>query len=236
MKKELPNKRTSGGKSLNATRVITTTIGVLFGFSGMNHGFFEVLQGNTPTSGFVIHAIGEAQRFWPLGTEEAFTIIPNFLISGVLSMLLGLIIIIWSLRFIHTKHGPTVFLLLFILLFLFGGGIGQVAFFLPAWAFATRMNKPLNWWRKVLPENIRPFLSRLWPVVLIVSSISMLIGLEIAIFGFVPGMNEPEYLQNTAMYFIFSSVLLNVIAYIAGFGHELYRHDNKSLLKEDVYA
>jgi hypothetical protein len=236
MKQEVPNKRTSARNSLNATRVITTTIGVLFGISGMNHGFFEVLQGNTSTNGVVITAIGEAQRFWPLGTEEAFTIIPNFLISGLLSMFLGLIIIIWSVRFIQTKHGPSVFLLLFILLFLFGGGIGQVAFFLPAWAFATRMNKPLNWWQKILPENIRPFLSNLWPVVLIISSIMMLIGLEIAIFGFVPGMSEPERIQNTAMYLIFSSALLNVVAYVAGFGHELCRHDNKSVLKEESHA
>jgi hypothetical protein len=236
MKRELPNNRTTARNPLNAIRVITATIGVLFGFSVMNHGFFEVLQGNTPTNGIVIPAIGEAQRFWPLGTEEAFTIIPNFLVSGVLSMVLGFIVIIWSLRFIHTKHGPTVFVLLFTLLFLFGGGIGQVAFFLPAWAFSTRMNKPLTWWRNVLPENIRPFLSKLWPVVLIISSISMLVALEIAIFGFVPGISEPELIQNTAMYFIFSSALLNVIAYIAGFGHNLRHHDNKNLLREESYA
>ncbi len=97
--------------NLNATRVTATVIGVFFGlFSGINHGLFELLQGNTPTDGLVINAIGEAQRFWLEGTEPAFTIIPNFMITGILSMIVGLAIIVWSLWFLPSKHGRTVFL------------------------------------------------------------------------------------------------------------------------------
>jgi hypothetical protein len=271
MKKEVLDKEKSSFYNLNATRVIVTTIGVIFGFAGFNHGFFEFLQGNTPTDGLIIQAIGEAQRFWVLGTEEAFTIIPNFLISGLLSMVLGLTIVIWSLRFIQTTYGRTVFLVLFILLFLaacrrktsevfndifvgtvtwiiqpiwrqnhllklpksgkislsdrllVGGGIGQIFFFIPAWAFATRINKPLTWWKKVLPRSIWPFLSNLWIVTLILSSIAILIGLEIAIFGFFPGMTNPENIQNTGLILVLISAILNIISFIAGFGHELRR-------------
>src|SRR5512140_1042840 len=175
---------------VDATRVTATTVGVIFGLSGMNHGFFEFLQGNIPTGGLVLQAIGPAQRFWESGTEEAFSIIPTFLASGLLSMLVGFIIVIWSLWFMQSKHGPEVFLGLFIVLFLVGGGIGQIAFFVPAWAFATRMHKPLSWWRKVLPGSIRPFLSGLWLVTLILATLAILIGLEIAIFGLVPGMTD----------------------------------------------
>jgi hypothetical protein len=210
---------------LDATRVIVTTIGVIMGFAGFNHGFFEFLQGKTPTGGLLIQAIGEAQRFWVLGTEDAFTIIPNFLISGLLSMALGLTIVIWSLWFIQSKRGRTVFLALFILLFLVGGGIGQVAFFIPAWAFATRMGKPLTWWRKALPASTWPFLSRLWMVTLILSSLVMLMGLQIAIFGFAPGMSDPERIQSTGLMLVLISAILNVVSFIAGFGHELLRID-----------
>jgi hypothetical protein len=213
----------SSFQDLNATRVIATTIGVVLGLSGINHGFFEFLQGDTPTNGLVIQAIGEAQRFWELGTEEAFTILPNFLVSGILSMLVGLTIVIWSLWFIQTKHGRTVFLGLFILLFLVGGGIGQIALFIPAWAFATRMDKPLTWWKEVLPRSLWPFLSKLWVITLVLSSIAILIGLEIAIFGYFPGLTNPEAIQNTAMIFVLVSALLNIITFIAGFGHELRR-------------
>jgi hypothetical protein len=58
-------KMTTQMHNLNETRVTVTTIGVIFGLAGFNHGFFEFLQGNTPTDGLIIQALGEAQRFWP---------------------------------------------------------------------------------------------------------------------------------------------------------------------------
>ena len=56
---------------------IVSTLGVLFGISGMIHGFFETLQGNTPTNGLIIFAIGEANRMWIHGNKPAFTLIPR---------------------------------------------------------------------------------------------------------------------------------------------------------------
>ena len=210
--------------NLNATGVIAATIGVFFGlFSGVNHGFFEILQGNKSTNGLLISAIGEGQRFWLEGHEPAFTIVPNFMITGILSVIVGGAIVIWSVRFLPTRHGRTVFLGLFILSFLVGGGIGQVFFFLPAWAFATRMNKPLTWWRKILLRRSWPFLSKLWPGTLVLATVVMLVGVEIAIFGYFPGLAEPEAIQNTAMLFVFSSAALYVISFIAGLGHDLRR-------------
>lgn len=218
------NSEWSSFDNLNATRVIATTIGVFFGlFSSVNHGFFEILQGNKPTDGFLIHAIGEGQRFWPLGTEDAFTLIPNFMVTGVASMVVGIAIIVWSIWFLPGKHGRSVFLGLFILSFLVGGGIGQVFFFIPAWAFATRMGKPLSCWRKVMPRRTWPFLFKLWPVALVLATMVMVIGLEMAIFGYFPRLTEPETIQNTAMLFVLLSAILYVISFIAGIGHELRR-------------
>ena len=213
----------TGFEQVNATRVIATTVGLIFAISGMNHGLFEALQGSKPTGGLFIQAIGDAQRFWPLGTEDAFTIVPNFLATGVLAMLVGLAIIIWSIRFLPSRRGRVVFLGLFVLLFLVGGGIGQLAFFIPAWAFATRIGKPLTWWGKVLPPGVRPFLSRSWAVTLALSSIAILIGLEIAVFGYVPGMTDPERIQAVALLFVLASAILNIITFIAGLGHDLLR-------------
>jgi hypothetical protein len=55
---------------------------------------------------------------WPHGNEPAFTLIPNFLVTGIAAMIVGLIVIVWSLFFVQKQRGPTVFLLLFILLLL----------------------------------------------------------------------------------------------------------------------
>jgi hypothetical protein len=229
MKARNANQKPTSTHNLNATHFNAATIGALFGlFSGMNHGFFEILQGNQPVSGTLIQAIGPDQRFWSNGTEEAFTLLPTYLSTGIASMLVGLVIVVWSLRYLPSRHGRTVFLALFILSFLVGGGIGQVAFFIPAWAFATRMGKPLSWWRSVLPGKTWPLLSMLWPVLLGLATLAFLVGLEIAIFGIFPGINAPETLQNLAMVLVFSAALGYVLAFIAGFGHDLQRIETAS--------
>lgn len=215
----------------SATQIIAATVGVFFGlFSSINHGVFEILQGNKPTNGFLINAIGEGQRFWVEGTEPAFTLIPNYMFTGIAAILVGLAIIVWSIWYLPTKHGRTVFLGLFMLSFLVGGGIGQAFFFIPAWAFATRMGKPLTWWRKALPRKIWPFLSKLWMVFLVLATITMLIGLEMAVFGYFPGISNTEEFMNTNMMFVFGSAILYVIAFIAGFGHDLLNQETNKLI------
>ena len=40
-------------REISATRVIVSTLGVLLALGGMDHGLFEVFQGNKPTRGFL---------------------------------------------------------------------------------------------------------------------------------------------------------------------------------------
>jgi hypothetical protein len=204
-----------------ATQTIVSTMGVFLGLSGMNHGFFETLQGTVPTPGLIVQAIGPAQRFWIHGTEEAFTFLPNFLLTGLAAMLVGLAIIVWSVGFIHTRHGPAVFLLLCICLFLVGGGIGQVVFFIPAWAVSTRIHKPLTWWRKVLPAGARPVLAKIWPFSVSLGSFCFLVALEIAIFGFMPGLSDPEQILYTCWYFLLAAWLLYLLSFVSGFASDI---------------
>ena len=143
-----------------ATRANVATLGTIFGLSGMNHGFFEALQGNVPTGGLFISAIGEAQRMWPHGAEFAFTLIPNFLLTGIAAMIVGLALVAWSLGSVHRKSGPTVFLLLFILLLLVGGGVAQLLFFPFLWLVATRINQPLAWWQRGLSVQAQARLAK----------------------------------------------------------------------------
>jgi hypothetical protein len=96
-----------------ATKIIVSTIGVLLSLAGLDHGFFEILQGSQPTKGLVIQAIGPAQKMWHYGTEEAFSIVPNFLVTGILAILVSLAILVWSVRFIF-GGGWGMFLLTFV--------------------------------------------------------------------------------------------------------------------------
>lgn len=208
-----------------ATRINVATVGAIFGLSGMTHGFAETLQGNTPTGGLFIYAIapGSSWTRWADGGEAAFTIVPNFLATGILAMLVGLAIIVWSLGFVQRRSGPTVFLLLFVLLFLVGGGIGQVVFFLPAWAVATRIHAPLTWWRRALPAGLRHGLALAWPALLTVASAVMLVALAFAIFGAIPGVADMERALNITLSLVGAALLGFLLAFVAGFATDIAR-------------
>lgn len=205
----------------NATRKTIATLGTIFGISGISHGLFEVLQGYAPTGGFIIAAIGETHRMWPHGNEYAFTLMGNFLATGIAAMMIGLCLVVWSLYFVHGKHGPSVFLLLFILLFLFGGGIAQIIFFPFYWIVATRINKPLVWWRTIMPFRLRKVLGKLWPWSLVLSATLMLFALAVAVTGFIPGVNDPDTVLSimlTSLVVAMASIALSIVA---GFARDI---------------
>lgn len=204
-----------------ATLVIVATLGVIFAIGGFGHGFFEALQGYTPTGGLVIDAIGETHRMWAHGNEPAFTVIPNFLVTGIAAMAVSLAVIVWCAGFLHKKSGPLVFLSLFILLFLVGGGIGQVLFFTILWAFATRIRKPLAWWRKVFPAGLRGVLAKAWLPCLTISSLLILYALQIAIFGWVPGISSPDTISLVMVSALGAGLVFLILAFISGFAYDI---------------
>jgi hypothetical protein len=204
-----------------ATRTIVTALGTIFGISGMSHGFFEILQGNIPTGSLFISAIGEDQRMWPHGNEYAFTLIPNFLITGIAALLVGLAIIVWSLGFIHKKNGPTILILLFVLLLLIGGGVAQLLFFPWIWLVSTRINTHLIWWRKILPAKIQKPLGKVWLWCLLIGSVLLVFVLEIGVTGFVPAVNDPETVLSVMLLCLVAEAVVLPLTFIFGFAHDI---------------
>ena len=205
----------------NATRTTVATLGTIFGLSGMNHGFFEILQGNIPTGGVFISAIGEAHKMWPHGNEMAFTLIPNFLISGIAAVTVGLALIIWSLGFVQRKNGAVVLLLLFILLLLVGGGVAQVLFFPWIWLAATRIHQPLTGWKKILPARVLKPLGKVWLGLLIICAALWVFVLVIATTGYVPGITDPDAVLTVMLIGLGLQILVLPLTFISGFAHDL---------------
>jgi hypothetical protein len=206
-----------------ATHINVMTIGVIFGIAGMTHGFGEILQGNTPTGGVFINAIGAGSSWsrWTEGGEAAFTLIPNFLLTGIFAVSVGLAIVIWSLGFVHKEQGPFVFLLLFVLLFLVGGGIGQVLFFIPAWTVAREINKPLTSWRRLFPVRLRRFLAHLWPWLLGAAALLISVALIIAVFGYLPGVTDMDRVLNITLSMVGAALIGFLLAFVAGFARDI---------------
>ena len=168
----------------HATKTVASTFGVLVGLAGIQHGIFEMLQGNVATNDFMIDAIGPEQMFWEYATETALTIIPNFLITGIFAVIFGLLVTIWSWAFIERKYGAWIFGLLSLILWLVGGGFAPILMALFAFIAAIKIKSSLSWWRNHLPISLGNFLSKLWSWSLIVYVLVFVFGVEIAIFGY----------------------------------------------------
>jgi len=172
-------------------RRVAAAAGVCVGISGLDHGFFEVLRGNTPISGLVIQAIGPEQQMWESGTEEAFTVVPNFLITGILAMVVGIAMIVWSVACLDRPRADRWYLTLGLLMFVVGGGIGMLVFLLLGWAIARRIHRPAAWWGRVLPGALERIFARTWRGAIGVAGLLYGVALEIAIVGYVPGVADP---------------------------------------------
>jgi hypothetical protein len=206
-----------------ATHTLASTLGVLVGIGSIEHGILECLQGSRPTAGLIVNALGSGHSWtvWKQGGEGAFTLLPNFLASGIVASLIGVAMIVWALGFIHSRRGPIVFLALGVASFLTGGGVAQVVLFILTWGVATRILAPLVFWRRVQPGSARPLLSPLWPRTLTASTILFLVALEIAIFGYVPGVSDPVQILHINWAILGAAVVLYVVSVCSGFAQDV---------------
>ena len=121
---------------LSKTRVAASALGIFSGLGGASHGPGEILQGNIAPNGLVIEA-------WPelatLAGEPAMTIIPSFLVTGILTVIFGLIVAVWAAKFVHRKNGGLVLILLSIIMLLVGGGLFPPVFGVAAGIIGTRI-------------------------------------------------------------------------------------------------
>jgi hypothetical protein len=182
----------------HATRVLASTLGLLVGIGSIEHGLLECLQGYRPTPGVIVDALAAGYRWtaWKDGGEGAFTLIPNFLITGLVATLLGVLIILWSLWRLHARSGPAIFLILGMASFLTGGGVAQIALIVFTWAVATCIHGSLAFWRRAIPRRLRRVIATFWPWTLGASVLLFLAALEIAVLGYAPGIrNESELLH-----------------------------------------
>lgn len=188
--------------------------GVLVGLGGIIHGVAEVLQGNRPTEGLLLDSIG------------AFTLIPNYLATGVAAIFVGLAVLVWTIGFIRTKHWATVFLILSIALFLTGGGVAQVFLFLVAWGVGTQIHQPLTWWRKTLSEPFRKQLAKWWGLSFAAGYFFMFVGVAIWLVLTPPGAT---YKDPVMQYVCWASLLIGLVfqffTIISGIARDIERQN-----------
>lgn len=129
-----------------ATRIIAASFGAFAGFGGLEHGYFEILQGNVQPPSIMIASMGAPcvpEKVWHL-CEPAMTILPNFLMTGILSMLLGAATMVWATAFVQRPKGGVILALLCLGLLLFGGGIFPPLIGIVGGLIGTKINTPVR--------------------------------------------------------------------------------------------
>ena len=155
-----------------ATKTVAMWFGIAAGIAGLEHGYFEILQGNTRPASLAFPSMGppcDPEVIWN-ACEPAMSILPNFLITGILAMLLGLAMIVWSAAFVQRKHGGLVLILLSVALLLFGGGFFPPLIGIIGGAAGTRINRPVSG----NPGSVTRFAAKLWPWPLVVLMVWLL--------------------------------------------------------------
>jgi hypothetical protein len=188
---------------------------VLAGLLGMEHGFFETLQGNLTPPSVVISAMGppcQANRVWN-GCEPAMTIIPSFFVTGVLAIIVGVIVLAWAAAFVQRRNGGSVLMLLSITLFAVGGGFASAQVGIIAGVAGVWIGAPFTWSRAHLPVNSPRFLASLWPW--------SLIAYVVWFPGeWILGYFFNTYLLNLGLVSLFFDLGLGLLAVMTGFAHD----------------
>jgi prolipoprotein diacylglyceryltransferase len=124
---------------VGAVRAAASIIGVVSGLLGAFHGYNEILQGSTVPSGILINAVGPPCQ--GNGCYPAMTIVPNFLYSGVLAVIVSLVILLWAAGFVQRKNGGLILIVLSVVQLLVGGGFLPPLLGIVAGAVGTRIKK-----------------------------------------------------------------------------------------------
>lgn len=168
----------------SAIHVVAATFGIVVALAGIEHGVGEILQGSVPPPALVFESWPDAEFLEVLTGEPAMSVIPNLLISGVLTVFFSLAIVAWSITALGTRYGGAGLILLSIVLLLVGGGLAPPLMLFFVGLAATRTLHPVSWWRPRSPGAPLPFLARIWRVALLVSVLgylSLLPGIPIAV-------------------------------------------------------
>jgi len=195
----------------SAARLTASIFGVLSGLGGLLHGVGEILQGNVAPSGVVIDSWVQGPIATNMGGEPGMTIVPNLLITGILTVAVSMATIVWSIGFVQRKWGGRVLILLAGAMLLVGGGFGPpILGILAGVAGLGVARRNAGWWARCRPGT-RRFLARLWPWVFgvcVANGVFLVVGSVILVFAF--DVNNPDLFTNS-FFFAVLTLLLSIV-------------------------
>lgn len=143
------------------TAALFSTLSFLAGIMGIEHGIGEVLAGYRPTDGVFILSWPNSKFFEIMAGEPAMTIVPNYLVTGLLAILFSGTFLVVSVKFGLDRRAIVILFALLILMLLTGAGFGPPILGAIAVLIALKIHSPLKTWSK-LPSKLHRVLGMLW--------------------------------------------------------------------------
>jgi hypothetical protein len=207
---------------ISAARLVASIFGILAGIGGIMHGPGEILQGNVAPSGIVFNSWMVEPIATNVGGEPAMTVIPNLLISGILTILMSLAVLVWAAAFVGKRHGGIILILLSFIMLLVGGGFAPPLIGIIAGVAGLGINAQAPSWYKYLPSKSRNLLATVWPWffgVCVINGAILIVGA--LIFGYIIGLNIPGV---WVFCFLFSIPLL-ILTILTGVAYDSNKGD-----------
>ncbi|MDW7739790.1 MAG: hypothetical protein SCJ97_07005 [Bacillota bacterium] len=193
-------------KACNPMKVSTVVLITYAAIIGFVHGVGEILQAGSKSNSNLIYAldVADPDKVWHAGLP-AFSVIPDYLISGIITVLISIAIVIFANLLIESncfKFLP----LIFILLFLFGGGfvppfIGIITSSYYVIKKKSSMNKQ--------PSFLRKLIAKLW--IYLISALILWLP-----SSWIIGWIFPAFmLQISSVTFIMLDIILPILILVA---------------------
>lgn len=138
--------------------------GVLAGVGGLMHSVGEILQGSTPPVSIVFDSWVDEPFATNLGGEPAMTLVPNLLLTGILTIVASLAVVVWSAAGTGRAGYGRVLFLLSIVMLLVGGGFAPPLIGMLAAAAGVAGRGRHGRWARRLSGRLGRALSGLWPL------------------------------------------------------------------------
>lgn len=193
----------------SAARIAALIFGILAGLGGITHGIGEVLQGNAVPEGIWIYSWTQGPIASNMGGEPGITIVPNLLVTGILTIIVSMTVIIWASFFVQKKNGGRILILLSVIMLLVGGGVGPPIIGILAGIAGSGINASSALWLKHLSNNSRRFLAALWPWIFgiaVINGVFLVIGSVVLVYFF--DLNNPDLFANSFFFSIVSLLLM----------------------------
>jgi hypothetical protein len=183
--------------TFSAARGTALVFSILAGLGGLTHGIGEVLQGNVKPDGIIINSWTQGPIATNMGGEPGMTIVPNLLVTGILTILVSLAVIVCA-AFVRNKKGGRILLLLSVFMLLVGGGFGPPIIGILAGVAGTGIGRTSPWWRERLSVKVRRLLGTVWPWIFglaVMNGVFLVIGSVILVYLF--ELNNPDLFTNS---------------------------------------